>query len=89
MKWRYMLIEPERVPMLSLWTMLEIWHGACCHIMTHMEGMMGGPNSCYSLSSRLNWFFDSLWPIVGSEVMSGQPGETHTTTPFHIGLTCS
>ena len=67
MKWRYLLIEPERVPMLSQWTMLEIWHGACCHIMTHMEGMMGGPNSCCSLSSRLNWFFDDLWPIVGSE----------------------
>lgn len=65
-KWRYLLIEPEHVPMLSLWTMLEIWHGACCHIMTHMEDRMGGPRSCYSLSSRLNWFFDDLWPKVGS-----------------------
>lgn len=67
MKWRYLLIEPERVPMLSLWTMLEIWHGACCHIMTHMENRMGGPGSCYSLSSRLNWFFDDVWPKVSSE----------------------
>ena len=89
MKWRYMLIEPERVPMLSLWTMLEIWHGACCHIMTHMEGMMGGPNSCYSLSSRLNWFFDSLWPIVGSEGHEWAAWRNSHNNPFHIGLTCS
>ena len=67
MKWRYLLIEPEPVPMLSLWTMLEIWHGACCHIMTHMENSMGGPDSCYSLSSRLNWFFNDLWPQLNSE----------------------
>jgi hypothetical protein len=67
MKWRYLLIEPERVPMLSLWTMLEIWHGACCHIMAHMENRMGGPRSCYSLSSRLNWFFDDLRPEFNSE----------------------
>ena len=67
MKWRYLLIEPETVPMLSLWTMLEIWHGACCHIMTHMENIKGGPSSCYSLSSRLNWFFNDLWPRFNSE----------------------
>lgn len=67
MKWRYLLLEPERVPMLSLWTMLEIWHGACCHIMTHMENKMGGPSSCFSLSSRLNWFFSRLRPQFNSE----------------------
>ena len=67
MKWRYLLLEPESVPMLNLWTMLEIWHGACCHIMTHMEGKMGGPSSCYSLSSRLRWFFNDMWPQLTSE----------------------
>ncbi|MCY3960344.1 MAG: hypothetical protein OXG34_01570 [bacterium] len=67
MKWRYLLIEPESAPMLSLWTMLEIWHGACYHIMTHMENKMGGPSSCYSLGARLNRFFDDLWPQFNSE----------------------
>ena len=67
MKWRYLLIEPQRVPMLNLWTMLEIWHGACCHIMRHMENKRRGSSGCYSLSSRLNWFFDALRPEFNSE----------------------
>lgn len=83
MKWRYLLIEPERVPMLSLWTMLEIWHGACCHIMTHMEDRMGGPSSCYSLSSRLNWFFDDLWPKVGSEGHEWAAWRNSHNNPLH------
>ena len=87
-KWRYLLIEPEPVPMLSLWTMLEIWHGACCHIKTHMEHEHRGPDGCFSLSARLRRFFDRLRPQFDSEGQEWAAwlGSQEDPLPAWIGL---